>query len=192
MPEFFRFLSSEFVPGRSLLSSVFLTFHHDVDYLPAHSLFHPQAVGSAMSGKPAQHTVTDNGSNHPPSGSGRARTVLVAEDEDAVRGLVCTVLEQAGFVVVAAPDGRAAAEIFAADPYRFDLLLTDVIMPYNLGTELAARVRHLRPALPVLFMSAFPGGVGVAPDPLPVDEPLLQKPFTVAKLLEAVRTALGA
>lgn len=122
----------------------------------------------------------------------RARTVLLAEDDEAVREFVRAVLEQSGFVVVAAPDGRAAGDLFAAEPDRFALLLTDVIMPHALGPELAARARALRPDLPVLFMSAFPGGPGIAPDPLPPDEPLLEKPFTVAALQAAVAKALGA
>jgi DNA-binding response OmpR family regulator len=117
--------------------------------------------------------------------------VLVAEDDDAVRGFVCAVLEQAGFAVVSAPDGRAAGDLFAADPGRFDLVLTDVIMPHALGIELAARVRRVRPTVPVLFMSAFPGGSGAAPEPLPADEPLLEKPFTVARLLRAVNDAFA-
>jgi two-component system, cell cycle response regulator CpdR len=145
-----------------------------------------------MSGPPAPPSVTDGRSQPPRAGPPHARTVLVAEDDDAVRGFVCAVLEQAGFVVLAAPDGRTAGDLFAADPARFDLVLTDVIMPHALGTDLAARVRGLRPAVPVLFMSAFPGGAGVAPEPLPADEPLLEKPFTVATLLQAVHDILGS
>jgi DNA-binding response OmpR family regulator len=118
--------------------------------------------------------------------------VLVAEDDEAVRAFVVAVLEQAGFAVAAAPDGATAGDLFDAEPDRFDLVLTDVIMPNALGTELAARVRAVRPELPVLFMSAFPGGAGVAPDPLPANEPLLEKPFTVATLLKAVHDILGA
>ena len=134
----------------------------------------------------------DGHPKHPTPAPSRPRTVLVAEDDDAVREFVRAVLEQAGFAVVAAPDGRAAGDLFAADPARFDLVLTDVIMPHAPGTELAACVRRERPEVPVLFMSAFPGGAGVAPDPLPADEPLLEKPFTVAKLLQAVHDALGS
>jgi DNA-binding response OmpR family regulator len=115
----------------------------------------------------------------------------VAEDELAVREFLRAALEQAGFAVEAAADGRAAGVLFAADPGRFDLVLTDVIMPHALGTELAERVRKVRPGVPVLFMSAFPGGTGVAPDPLPTAEALLEKPFTVAALLEAVHRILG-
>ncbi|MBN9120428.1 MAG: response regulator [Planctomycetes bacterium] len=121
----------------------------------------------------------------------RPRTVLLAEDDDAVREFVRAVLEQAGFAVVTAPDGRAAGDLFAADPGRFALVVTDVVMPHAIGPELAVRVRAIRPGLPVLFMSAFPGGPGLAPDPLPADEPLLEKPFTVAALLAAVAAALG-
>jgi two-component system, cell cycle response regulator CpdR len=141
-----------------------------------------------MSGPPAPPSITDG---RPTPAPLRPRTVLVAEDEDAVRGFVCAVLEQAGFAVVAAADGHTAGDLFAADPARFDLVLTDVIMPHALGTELAARVRHLRPTVPVLFMSAFPGGAGIAPEPLPADEPLLEKPFTVAKLLQTVHDVFG-
>jgi DNA-binding response OmpR family regulator len=115
----------------------------------------------------------------------------VAEDDDAVRSFVTAVLETSGYVVVSAPDGLAAGDLFAADPDRFALVLTDVIMPHALGTELAARVRALRPGTPVQFMSAFPGGAGVAPEPLPPDEPLLEKPFSVAALLAAVNEALA-
>lgn len=145
-----------------------------------------------MSGSPAPPSVTDGRPNPPPPpGPPRTRTVLVAEDDDAVRAFVVAVLEQAGFAVVAASDGATAGDLFAAEPARFDLVLTDVIMPHSLGTDLAARVRALRPGVPVLFMSAFPGGAGIAPDPLPVNEPLLEKPFTVATLLQAVRAILG-
>lgn len=116
--------------------------------------------------------------------------MLLAEDDEAVRAFVRAVLEQAGFAVEPAADGRAAGDLFAAAPDRFALVLTDVMMPHVIGPELAARVRTIRPSVPVLFMSAFPGGPG-APDPLPVDEPLLEKPFSVAALLAAVAKALG-
>jgi two-component system, cell cycle response regulator CpdR len=120
----------------------------------------------------------------------RPTTILVAEDDEAVRTFVRAVLEQAGFAVETRPDGRAAGDLFAADPNRFDLLLTDVIMPHATGVELAARVRQIRPDLPVLFMSAFTGGAGLIPEPLPPHEALVEKPFTVATLLEAIRGLL--
>jgi hypothetical protein len=119
-----------------------------------------------------------------------ARTVLVAEDDDAVRSFVCAALEQSGFAVVAAPDGRAALDLFTASPHHFALILTDVVMPHMIGPELVARARAVRPDVPVLFMSAFPGGPGIAPDPLPADEVLLEKPFSMAALNAAVSQVL--
>lgn len=122
--------------------------------------------------------------------SPRGQTILLAEDEDAVRGFVRIVLEQEGFAVVAAADGRAAGELFDADPFAFHLVLTDVIMPHATGVELAARVRARRPDLPVLFMSGFPGGPDLPPDLLPPGEALLEKPFSMTKLIDTVNAAL--
>ena len=132
----------------------------------------------------------------PPAVNGRPggphpRTVLLAEDDDAVREFVRAVLEQAGYAVVAAADGRAAGDLFAAAPDRFDLVLTDVVMPHAVGPELASRARRLRPGVPVLFMSAFAGGIAGAPEPLPAGEMLLEKPFSVNALLRAVSDVLG-
>lgn len=117
--------------------------------------------------------------------------MLLAEDDDAVRGFVQAALEQSGFTVVAAPDGRAAGDLFAAEPDRYDLVLTDVVMPHAIGPELAARVRRLRPGVPVLFMSGFPGGFGIAPDALSPGERLLAKPFSITTLLATVGDLLG-
>lgn len=128
--------------------------------------------------------------DRPTDGRERPRAVLVAEDEDAVRAFVTMALQQAGLDVTAAPDGRAALDLFAADPHRYDLILTDVTMPHLLGTELAAGARAVRPGVPVLFMSAFPGGAGRTRATLPEGAALLEKPFSVAALAEAVNRAL--
>ena len=116
--------------------------------------------------------------------------ILVAEDDDAVREFVRIVLEQAGFQVSAAPNGRAAGDLFEADPLGFDMLLTDVVMPLATGVELAGRIRAIRSELPVLFMSAFPGSPGLAPFPLPPGAVLLEKPFSLSQLLDRVRDVL--
>ncbi len=142
-----------------------------------------------MSNHPAQ-SCDGNGRASPKLPDHRAPTLLVAEDELAVREFLRAALEQAGFAVEAAADGRIAGDLFAANPDRFDLVLTDVIMPQALGTELAARVKTLRPKMPVLFMSAFPGDAGTPSVPLPTCDALLEKPFTVSALLDAVNHIL--
>ena len=108
-----------------------------------------------------------------------------------MREFVRIVLEQADFLVHTAPNGRAAGDLFAADPLAFDLLLTDVVMPLATGVELAERVGAVRPELPVLFMSAFPGTPGLSPCVLPLGAVLLEKPFSLAQLLARVRETLA-
>jgi DNA-binding NtrC family response regulator len=126
-----------------------------------------------------------------PSRDADTRTVLLAEDEEGVREFVRQVLEQAGYAVVCAPNGRDAGDLFAATPDRFDLLLTDVLMPHGTGPELAARARKVRPGLPVVFMSAYTGTTPVSADTPPPGERLIEKPFGIAQLLHVVATALG-
>src|SRR5262245_42496416 len=134
------------------------------------------------------------GASHPPANPSRSgaarRTVLLVEDEEVIRAFVQTVLEQAGYSVVPAADGRAGGELFAATPDQFDLLLTDVLMPHATGLELVARVRQVRPQIPVVFMSAFTGGPPLASDSLPPEEQLIEKPFTGASLLTVFSAAL--
>jgi CheY-like chemotaxis protein len=119
-------------------------------------------------------------------------TVLLAEDEEGVRAFVRQVLEHTGHTVVTAADADAAERAFLADPERFDLLLTDVLMPGRTGPELAAALRSVRPDLAVLFMSGFPGCPNHRPDPLPPGAPLLDKPFSIDRLLHAVAAAVGS
>jgi DNA-binding NtrC family response regulator len=117
-------------------------------------------------------------------------TVLLAEDEDGVRAFVRQVLEQAGYAVIQAADADEAERVFRRDPDRVGLLLTDVVMPGRTGPQLAAALQAVRPGLRVLFMSGFPGGPGLAPDPLPPGASLLDKPFSIDRLLQAVDHAV--
>ena len=127
----------------------------------------------------------------PRTAAPRPLTVLLAEDEDGVRAFVRQVLEQAGYAVLPAADADEAERTFRTDPDRVGLLLTDVLMPGRTGPELAAALRAVRPGLRVLFMSGFPGGPGLAPDPLPPGAGLLDKPFSIDRLLHAVADAAG-
>jgi two-component system, cell cycle sensor histidine kinase and response regulator CckA len=118
------------------------------------------------------------------------RTILLVEDEDGVREFVRTVLLQAGYIVVAASDGDEALALFRPRPFRFDLVLTDVMMPNRTGPELAADIRAIAPNVRILFMSGFAGGIPSHPVSLPFGTKVLAKPFSLDSLLHAIDRAI--
>jgi PAS domain S-box-containing protein len=120
---------------------------------------------------------------------GGLETILVAEDEEAVRELVRTVLVRLGYRVIVAADGVEAVELASNEP--IDLLLTDVIMPGLSGPETATRVRQLQPDVQVLFMSGYTAGAIDRHSLLEQEAALLQKPFTPGVLATTVREALS-
>ncbi len=124
---------------------------------------------------------------HVPSGSGEK--ILLAEDEPSVRRLARRTLERYGYRVVEAGDGEAAVETLARHPNEVALALLDLSMPRRDGLDAIASLRHLRPGLPVVLMSA-------RLDPRRVRSPrgvrLLAKPFQPDALARAVREALDA
>jgi two-component system cell cycle sensor histidine kinase/response regulator CckA len=111
-------------------------------------------------------------------------TVLLVEDEHAVRGLSSRILTGAGYRCLEASGGTEALALYEAHGSAIDLLLTDVVMPGMSGAELAARIGAGREGPPVLFMSGYPGDTSL--------HPLLEKPFDAGQLLTAVREALAA
>jgi two-component system, cell cycle sensor histidine kinase and response regulator CckA len=128
----------------------------------------------------------------PPRPAGpRARTgserVLVVEDERLVRELIARNLAERGYEVVTAANGAEALELAGAREEGIDLLLTDVVMPELGGPELAARLTAHRPHLKVVYMTGY-AERAVAGELAPW--PLLQKPFDVGTLAEAVRDVL--
>ncbi len=117
-------------------------------------------------------------------------TVLVADDEDTVRHIVQRMLQTSGFSLMEARDGREALQMVQQRAQPPDLILADVIMPLLNGWELVDRVRTRCPQQRFLLMSAY------ALDDLrhrglyPVEVPFVQKPFTLDRLVAAVRSAL--
>lgn len=123
----------------------------------------------------------------PPSDGGSARrTVLLVEDEPALRRLVVMVLMQEGYRVLQAGDGLDAIAAAEGHAGRLDLLLTDVALPRLSGPELAHRLRVLRPGLEVLFMSGYDDGRLVERGTAEGRVNLLVKPFAIDQLIERV------
>jgi PAS domain S-box-containing protein len=120
---------------------------------------------------------------------GGQETVLVAEDEDAVREFVQRVLTGAGYRVFTAANG-ARALAAAAELPELDLLFTDVVMPGMNGVQLAATLRETRPDLPVVYASGYAEG-GVLRAALDDEHvPYLPKPYTADALIARIREAL--
>jgi len=116
-----------------------------------------------------------------------AERILLVEDEPMVRKFATAALLRLGYRVIAAETPADAAGIRASD---YDLLVTDVVMPGMVGTELVRTLRHMRPDLPVLFVSGYSQGTV---SKAALEEPrtaLLSKPFTPSELADAVRRLL--
>jgi CheY-like chemotaxis protein len=118
-------------------------------------------------------------------------TILLVEDDSAVRQVTRAVLEIGGYRVLEA-DGPSTAEHIASNRgTAIDLLLTDVIMPGMNGAELARRLRQLRPDLAALFMTGYAEGEVLRRATAGSQQKHVQKPFTVSGLLAQVGDALA-
>jgi two-component system cell cycle sensor histidine kinase/response regulator CckA len=117
-------------------------------------------------------------------------TILVADDEDPVRSLAATVLEDAGYTVELARDGAEAVQRLREQGDRIRLILLDLTMPVLGGAEAASELRRIHPGIPIVAMSGYGdmevmrrfGDVGV--------DDFLAKPFTPEQLTGKVRDVL--
>jgi CheY-like chemotaxis protein len=118
-------------------------------------------------------------------------TVLLAEDDGALRELISEMLTRSGYRVLAAATPAEARRIVREFSGPIDLLLTDVVLPGMKGPDLAEAVSRRWPEMRVLYMSGYPELDPKARGHLPADAPLLHKPFTTEALLRAVSEALS-
>ncbi len=121
---------------------------------------------------------------------GGSETILLVEDNPALRAMIRRRLTASGYTLLLAADGEAALALAEAHPEPIDLLLTDVVMPKLGGAELAQRLGALRPGLRVLFMSGYTDGAIVQHGVLEEGVVLLEKPFSGERLLRVVREIL--
>lgn len=116
------------------------------------------------------------------------RSVLVVDDERAVREVVAAALTRAGYKVRSAASAEEALDLERAEPV--DLLITDVILPGMKGPDLAREVRRRSPGTRVLFMSGYTGDAALDPGDLHGGLGFLQKPFGPGAVLARVRELL--
>lgn len=122
--------------------------------------------------------------------SGGSETVLVVEDEPALREVTVRSLRSLGYAVLEATDGKDALRVAARYPNRIDLLLSDVIMPGLGGRKLAEQLCAVRPELRVLYASGYTDRAFLKQTALESTTGFLQKPFSLADLATKVREAL--
>jgi two-component system cell cycle sensor histidine kinase/response regulator CckA len=112
-------------------------------------------------------------------------TILLVEDEPAVRQLFATALSRAGYNVFEARNGEEAVKIFDQHSAAIDLLLTDMRMPYMGGAELARELRSRKTGLKLICISGYPGAMATAEA-----TDFLAKPFSRDEMLSKVREVL--
>ena len=105
--------------------------------------------------------------------------ILVVDDEAMIRGLMRSILESRGFVVLDAANGQQAVNIFREHQDSIALVITDMLMPGLQGREVASLVVGIRPGVPIILMSGSGG-------PPPTDYPFLAKPFSPDQLVQCV------
>jgi CheY-like chemotaxis protein len=151
--------------------------------------FDPALADAALKKKSAANEAKKSAPASPLHGAGE--TILLVEDEAAVRGLAKKILVQKGYRVLEASDGAIALRLAAGHVGEIDLVLTDVAMPNLGGRGMVEELRELSPDVRVLFMSGYPKDEVFPDAETSRATPYLQKPFTGETLDTEVRKALG-
>lgn len=119
-------------------------------------------------------------------------TILLVEDEDALRRAAVEFLVLRGYKVLEARNGLDAARIAKSHPYPIQLAVSDVVMPQMSGGELALELEAIRPETKLLFVSGYPGQTVIDHKVAGAENNFLQKPFTLKQLAKKVRNVLDS
>lgn len=123
--------------------------------------------------------------------AGGSETILLVEDEQAVRRATAEFLRLQGYTVLEAKDGLDALSVAARHPLTIDLVVTDVVMPNMSGGELAKELARLRPQARLLFVSGYAGKTVLDHKVFDLETNFLQKPYSLKQLAAKVRNALS-
>jgi two-component system cell cycle sensor histidine kinase/response regulator CckA len=118
------------------------------------------------------------------------KTILVVENGEMLRPLICEILRKGGYNVLEAQDGDEALLVWQRYQGPINLVLTDVVMPHMSGKELVERLRSLQPEVKVIYMSGYESSMLSSGNKFGSDTIFLQKPFRPAELSKAVQEIL--
>jgi PAS domain S-box-containing protein len=161
-------IAVESAPGQGATFTIFLPRHEP-------------GAGAVAPGQPGRRGL--------PTGH---ETLLLVEDEAAVRSSARRLLERHGYQVVEARHGRDALRILEEGERTIDLVITDLVMPEMGGREMVERVRARHPAMKVLFMSGYSERAVTSDGAMPAGTGFVEKPFTVDQLIRRTREILDA
>jgi PAS domain S-box-containing protein len=159
--------------------------HVTVESAPGEGATFTVLLPRHLGGEPARASRVDR--RRLPGGT---ETLLLVEDEAAVRSSARRLLERQGYTVLEARHGGDALRIVEESGRQVDLVVTDLVMPEMGGKELAERLRAHRPGLKVLFMSGYTEKVIAAGGVMPPNTGFVEKPFTVEQLMRRLREIL--
>ena len=118
-------------------------------------------------------------------------TILVADDYDALRETTREMLVSLGYEVICAKDGDEAVELFRQNADKVDLVLLDVVLPLHSGPEVFSQISSIRPGTRAIFVSGYSGDNALLNSALQRGIAILQKPFSLSSLSQAVRDVLA-
>ena len=119
--------------------------------------------------------------------------ILLAEDDDSMRGFLAKALERAGHKVESCPDGEAGLDALKVTSASYDLLLTDIVMPGLDGIELARKAAEIDPQLKIMFITGFAAvALNSGAEAATRDATVLSKPFHLRELVAEVERVMAA
>lgn len=122
----------------------------------------------------------------------KQETILVVDDEEGIRMLICKILRHQGFRVLEAKSGPQAIELFRTQRDAVGLVIADVAMPEMNGPQLIANLQRFQNEIRVLYISGYTADTTLSIEDLPPDVAFLRKPFTLAALLDKVGEMIAA
>ena len=178
-------LGLSMIYGFARQSDGYARIYSEVDRGTTVKLYLPRYYGEAEDASETRAQFTEE------HRAGRGETVLVVEDESAVRALVMDVLEELGYRAIEASDGPSGLKVLQSD-VRIDLLVTDVGLPGLNGRQLADAARQSRPNLKVLFITGYAENAAIASGFLEPGMQMVTKPFAIETLATRIRDMIEA